>query len=721
MSQSPRLLDSVGECVEATLTRVGREIVLLLPVGLGKPNPLANEFFRRAVRDPSLRLKIITALSLRKPTWTSDLERRFVAPFAERVFGNYPELDYVTALRSGSLPRNVEISEFFLEPGAYLRNPTAQQNYISANYTDVARAVAAHGGNVLAQLVAKRIVGGELNLSLACNPDVTLDMQPYIAAERAAGRPFVAIGEVNSHLPYMLGDAEVPAATFDYLVEHPSYDYDLFCPPNLPISTAEHLIGLYASALVRDGGTLQLGIGELGDAIVYSLQLRQQQRASYTHLLTDTLALTHFGDRIAAIGGVEPFTAGVYACTEMFVDGFFDLYRSGILKRRVYAHTAIQRGLNAGRITETIGPEYFDWLISNGVGPVLTEEDFHALERVGFFRDGVRWQSGGLAGPEGRCRADLADLAVRAQLLESFCARNLRHGILLHGGFFLGPRGFYAALRDLPDAERRQFNMTSIGFINQLLGPDTELRLLQRTHGRFINTAMMATCLGAAVSDGLADGRVVSGVGGQYNFVEMAHALEGARSVLTLRATRGHGRTLTSNILWSYGHTTIPRHLRDIFVTEYGIADLRARTDSECVAAMLNIADSRFQEPLLAAAKAAGKIAQSYRIPEVHRNNRPDVLERILDPYRRHGLFSEFPFGTDLTAEEIVLGKALQRLKERTSTPLGKALTVAASLARPHISERARPYLERLELDRPASFQEWLMRNLVMGELTRLL
>ena len=239
MSQSPRLLDSVGECVEATLSRVGREVVMLLPLALGKPNPLANEFFRRAVREPSLKLKIFTALSLRKPAWTSDLERRFLAPFVARVFGNYPELDYVTALRSATLPSNVEVIEFFLEPGAYLGNPTAQQHYLSANYTDVARAVIAHGANVLAQLVAKRIVGGELKLSLSCNPDVTLDLIPHLQAQRAAGRAFVALGEVNSHLPYMLGDAEVPAATFDYVVEHPSYDYDLFSPPNMALGTVE--------------------------------------------------------------------------------------------------------------------------------------------------------------------------------------------------------------------------------------------------------------------------------------------------------------------------------------------------------------------------------------------------------------------------------------------------------------------------------------------------
>ena len=88
---------------------------------------------------------------------------------------------------------------------------------------------------------------------------------------------------------------------------------------------------------------------------------------------------------------------------------------------------------------------------------------------------------------------------------------------------------------------------------------------------------MMATLLGGVVSDGLEDGRVVTGVGGQYNFVAQAFALEGARSILTLEATRkARGRT-QSNVRWSYGHVTIPRHLRDVVVTEYGIADLRGK------------------------------------------------------------------------------------------------------------------------------------------------
>src|SRR5690606_11128629 len=149
---------------------------------------------------------------------------------------------------------------------------------------------------------------------------------------------------------------------------------------------------------------------------------------------------------------------------------------------------------------------------------------------------------------------------------------------------------------------------------------------LQRRDARFVNSVFTATALGAAVSDQLEDSRVLSGVGGQYNFVCQAHELDGARSVLLLRAWRERGGEAASNIVWSYGHTTIPRHLRDIFVTEYGIAGLRSKNDAEVVAAMVHIADSRFQEALLEQARSAAKLARDYRVPEAFRHNTPELF-----------------------------------------------------------------------------------------------
>jgi hypothetical protein len=47
----PRIFDDAAECVGDTLTRIGSNIVLALPSGIGKPNPLANQFYRRARRN----------------------------------------------------------------------------------------------------------------------------------------------------------------------------------------------------------------------------------------------------------------------------------------------------------------------------------------------------------------------------------------------------------------------------------------------------------------------------------------------------------------------------------------------------------------------------------------------------------------------------------------------------------------------------------------------
>src|SRR5436305_179237 len=454
-TRMPEVFDDVGHCVDAVLKRVGTRIVLAMPLGIGKPNPLANEFYRRARLDPAIDLTIVTALSLLKPAARSPLEGRLLTPLVERVFCRYVEPDYARAMHDDALPGNVRVIEFFLAPGAFLGSRQAQRHYLSANYTHVARDVLARSVNVIAHLVARRTVNGEMQLSFGSNPDVTVDLLPLIESERTSERDIVMVGETHAQMPFMTGRALVAPDRFDFLIDSARYDYDLFGPPNPPLGTVDHAIGVYASALVRDGGTLQVGIGEMGDSLVYALLLRHQQNAAWRSAL-------------AALGA--PNAA---------------------------AHLAL----------ECLGSA-------------------------------------------------------------------LSNGQVLHAGFFLGPRGFYAALRELPEAERALFGMRGVAFVNQLYGADQELRILQRRAARFINTTMMVTLLGAAVSDALESGRVVSGVGGQYNFVAMAHALPGARSILCVRATRTrHGRT-TSNIVWSYAHQTIPRHLRDLVVTEYGIADL---------------------------------------------------------------------------------------------------------------------------------------------------
>jgi acyl-CoA hydrolase len=290
-------------------------------------------------------------------------------------------------------------------------------------------------------------------------------------------------------------------------------------------------------------------------------------------------------------------------------------------------------------------------------------------------------------------------------------------GVVLHGAFFLGPKSFYRALREMTAGQIARIQMMPVSFTNQLYGNEDAKRRA-RVDARFVNNAMMATLLGSVISDGLENGQVVSGVGGQYNFVAQAFALQGARSVLTVEATRQAGAKTHSNIRWSYGHATIPRHLRDVIVTEYGVADIRGKSDADVIAAMLGVTDSRFQDELTRQAKDAGKLPRSFEIAAAQRENFPERIAGALKPARDAGMLPSFPFGSDFTAIEQRLIPALQILQDAQRWPqrlpglLWQGLT-----GRPDATDNE--CLARLGLERPATLSERAYRALVSAALVR--
>lgn len=258
--------------------------------------------------------------------------------------------------------------------------------------------------------------------------------------------------------------------------------------------------------------------------------------------------------------------------------------------------------------------------------------------------------------------------------------------------------------------------MTGVRRTNQLL-LDYPLYCAQRRHARFVNTGMIASLNGAVASDALEDGTVISGVGGQYNFVAMAHDLPGARSVLCIRATRGSGKHLKSNIVPFYGYTTIPKHLRDVIVTEYGVADLRGQSDSEVIKRMINIADSRFQSQLLEFAKNHGKVEGDYAIPFEARNNTPERLQAVLEPHISSGLLPAYPFGTELTDQELALAASLKHIKALSEEPAHFIASAFKALLHQGDEEAAKPFLERVHLDHPGTTRDFLIQQLLMMEL----
>lgn len=717
MKRAGQPLDSVETAVDEVIRRVGKDIRLGMPLGLGKPNQFVNALYQRARQDGSLQLTIYTALSLGRPGAGSDLEARFLNPFAERVFGDYADLDYLVDQRKGRLPGNVRVCEFFFQPGSQLGNADAQQHYISSNYTHVARDLNAAGVNVAAQLVARQDDQPGM-LSLACNPEVTLDLMPLLEARRAAGEVIVAVAQVHDDMPFMGGDAVVEDATFDLVIDDASTHTRLFSTPNMPVTLQDHLVGLHASTLVRDGGLLQIGIGALGDALVHHTLLREHDNARYRDI-TRAFGSERFARMIEAEGGTAPFSDGLYGCSEMFTHGLMSLVDGGVIRRPVFDDENLQMLLNNGALRPEASLDSLDALVAAGViDACLEEATLDWLKRFGLVPDDLQLKDDQLHLGSQSLANNLHDDATR-QALAPRLGTPLRGGTVMHGGFFLGPAAFYERLRSLPAELAAQINMTRISFINQLYGEE-ELKRLQRQDARFVNTAFTATLLGAAVSDQLDDGRVLSGVGGQYNFVCQAHELDGARSIIMLRAWRERAGEAASNIVFSYPHNTIPRHLRDIFVTEHGIADLRGKTDAEVVAAMINISDSRFQNELLAQAVKAGKISADYRVPEPFRYNTPDKLEEKANALDRQKAFPLFPLGADFDETEQGLVKALAWLKEKAGSKdyleLGRSAILQDS-----DDARLRPYLERMGLWKAGSVRERLQRRLVSAALSQTL
>src|SRR5262249_8922145 len=104
---APIAFEDPDRLADAIIERVGKTIVLALPFGRAKATPAANALFDGAAADPSINLRIFTALTLEKPRSKSGLERRFLEPVVDRVFAGYPELAYALALHAGTLPPNI--------------------------------------------------------------------------------------------------------------------------------------------------------------------------------------------------------------------------------------------------------------------------------------------------------------------------------------------------------------------------------------------------------------------------------------------------------------------------------------------------------------------------------------------------------------------------------------------------------------------------------------
>lgn len=79
----------------------------------------------------------------------------------------------------------------------------------------------------------------------------------------------IVIAQVNKNMPRTMGDSFIHISDIDYIVEHDEPIIELPIPK---IGKVEEAIGKHCASLIKDGDTLQLGIGAIPDAVLSCLK-----------------------------------------------------------------------------------------------------------------------------------------------------------------------------------------------------------------------------------------------------------------------------------------------------------------------------------------------------------------------------------------------------------------------------------------------------------------
>ena len=124
-----------------------------------------------------------------------------------------------------------------------------------------------------------------------------------------------------------------------------------------------------------------------------------------------------------------------------------------------------------------------------------------------------------------------------------------------------------------------------------------------------LNNAIEVDLYGQVASE-TSGPRQISGTGGQLDFIQAAARSKGGKGLICLSSTYTEkDGTVHSRILPHLGPcqiVTVPRSFNQFVITEYGIADLRAKTTWERAEALISVAHPDFREELIHQAEAQG-------------------------------------------------------------------------------------------------------------------
>lgn len=215
-------------------------------------------------------------------------------------------------------------------------------------------------------------------------------------------------------------------------------------------------------------------------------------------------------------------------------------------------------------------------------------------------RDGDCLQMGIGAIPDATlaCLGDRQHLGIHTEMFSDGVLPLIAKGVFTNGNkrkhpgkivttFAMGSQALYDFVDDNPE----------VVFLDVAYTNDTAV-IRQNPQVMSINSALQIDLSGQVCADSIGT-RIYSGVGGQMDFVRGAALSEGGRSVIALPATAADGKIsrISSLLTPGAGVVTTRAHVHYV-VTEYGVANLRARSLTERARALINIAAPQFREQL---------------------------------------------------------------------------------------------------------------------------
>lgn len=196
------------------------------------------------------------------------------------------------------------------------------------------------------------------------------------------------------------------------------------------------------------------------------------------------------------------------------------------------------------------------------------------------------------------CLGDRKDLGIHTEMFSDGVLPLVHSGVInnsrkrKHRGrivttFAMGSQALYDFVDDNPE----------VAFLDVEYTNDTSV-IRQNKQVMAINSALQVDLSGQVCADSLGTS-IYSGVGGQMDFVRGASLSEGGRSVIALPATAKGGSVSRISAMLSPGAgvVTTRAHVHYI-VTEYGVANLRARSMNERASELIKVAAPQFQEAL---------------------------------------------------------------------------------------------------------------------------